>query len=124
MSDIVTVHVRGPDNLSSVSECIANIIGHPLTMCQQVNGNLFTAECFGLDIQVYENDGYEDDCGIPFTAYSFVINIKYIGGMLDPDDDSIALQLLTGKHIGRYCRRFLTAEYMVVRNSQKLIESG
>jgi hypothetical protein len=120
------VHLRGSFDLKKVSDCIGRALGHPLVALP--NGldddlRVFQTVCLGLDCQVYTGGHLEDDCGIPFSDYSFIANVRYTSILLEWED-SLSLQILAARVIARSCRRWLGAEYMIVENLQELIESS
>lgn len=122
MSESVTVHLRGPFTLDELCRCVELTIGHPLAKDSNVEWNLLRTACLGLELSVYENRDFEDDSGIEFTAFSFVVSVDALPDSIE-HEHSAKYQEMVGRVLALSCCRELKSDCIVVRNLQHLVGS-
>lgn|SRR5262249_42711758 len=122
MSHVTNVLVEGDIGISLIAASLGELIGHELQERIAEIGNLYETTIMGVNVYIYDEPGLEDDCGIEFSKYRYVINYKRYSGSVESGyqiDLCHILALISASVISRK----LNCECLVVDNLQAVVQS-
>jgi hypothetical protein len=122
MGQITSVFVRGLEQFDVLLGLLVQLLACPSEQLSTESGILHRFMLLDLQIDVFNNHGLVDDCGIRFTKYPFEIDLQTIGRITRDEAaaqfrESLALLIAdtVSYHLSCYC--------LVVDNLQTEIRS-
>jgi hypothetical protein len=80
MAEDSSIFVRGGCAREQVVECVEKMVGHPLVRVADVAWPVYHTIAVGLDVRVYDQEGFVDDLGIPFSRFDYVVDLEDLPG--------------------------------------------
>jgi hypothetical protein len=80
MAEDTSVFVRGAGTLDRLVECIGEMIGRPLKRVAEASWPVYNAVLPGVDVRVFDQEGLDDDQGIAFSTFDYVIDVEDLSG--------------------------------------------
>ena len=102
-------------NLDEVRDTVARLVGHPLSRVDNDQGVTFATKALCIEWVLYGEHDFEDDSGIEFTKYEYVLDLI----PLDAGPDLAAYDLMyegAALFIAYQLSRVLGCRTLVVRN--------
>jgi hypothetical protein len=102
-------------NMDEIRDTVAKLVGHPLSRVEDDMGVSFTTKALCIEWMLYGDHGFEDDCGIEFTKYEYVLDLI----PLDAGPDLAAYDLMyegAALFMAYQLSRVLGCRTLVVRN--------
>lgn len=114
------VFIRSEDGLASVLKALVALFGQEFATHSTDFGPIHRVTLLGHEIDVFDNHGLEDDCGIEFSRFDTELRLRPLGIVSDP---SVLRQVCRSVAIlvARYLEERSACECIVVDGLQKVI---
>jgi hypothetical protein len=116
------IFVRDGCSMDDLTACVAELTGHGLKPVNHVNWPLYNTHASGIDVRVYAQEGLEDDQGINFSQYAYVVDCEELPGIVG-ERYRPGWRHLFASVLAEYIARRLGWDCIVVDNMQQLLDS-
>lgn len=120
MSCSASVLVQEGISIEELAQYIGAWAGLPLVRVNEAEWPLYQAELAGVELSVFDCDGFEDDSGIAFNSYAYVVDLVLLRSCVEYELQR-SLQLSLAKAIGSLVATRFQCGCLVVDNMQTAV---